>query len=171
MKKEQETIFLNALELNQEKLFRICSIYSKDDDDAKDLFQEVLVNVWRSMSTFKGNSAIGTWMFRVALNVCLRFKSKHTKNQNRFIKLDSITITNFGAEENNEVENEKLDSLRICVKELNEGDKAIVALYLEGIAYKEISSILGLSENHIAVKVKRIKAKLLNCINKNYDRG
>jgi len=55
--------------------------------------------------------------------------------------------------------------------ELNEGDKAIVALYLEGIAYKEISSILGLSENHIAVKVKRIKAKLLNCINKNYDRG
>jgi len=166
MKKEQETIFLNALELNQEKLFRICSIYSKDDDDAKDLFQEVLVNVWRSMSAFKGNSAIGTWMFRVALNVCLRFKSKHTKNQNRFIKVDSITIANFGTEENNEVENEKLDSLRKCVKELNEGDKAIVALYLEGIAYREISSILGLTENHIAVKIKRIKLKLLNCINR-----
>jgi RNA polymerase sigma-70 factor (ECF subfamily) len=166
MKKELETIFLNALEQNQEKLFRICSIYSKDDEDAKDLFQEVLVHVWRSMSTFKGNSAIGTWMFRVALNVCLRFKSKHTKNQNRFIKLNSITIANFGIEENSEVENEKLDSLRRCVKELNEGDKAIVALYLEGIAYKEISSILGLSENHIAVKIKRIKLKLLNCINR-----
>ena len=95
MKKEQETIFLNALEQNQEKLFRICSIYSKDDEDAKDLFQEVLVHVWRSMSTFKGNSSIGTWMFRVALNVCLRFKSKHTKNQNRFIRLDSITIANL----------------------------------------------------------------------------
>ena len=166
MKKEQETIFLNALEQNQEKLFRICSIYSKDDEDSKDLFQEVLVNIWWSMSTFKANSTIGTWMFRVALNVCLRFKSKHTKNQNRFIKLDSITIANFGTEENSEVENEKLDSLRKCVKELNEGDKAIVALYLEGIAYKEISSILGLSENHIAVKIKRIKLKLLNCINR-----
>ncbi len=166
MKKEQETIFLNALEQNQEKLFRICSIYSKDDEDSKDLFQEVLVHIWRSMSTFKANSTIGTWMFRVALNVCLRFKSKHTKNQNRFIKLDSITIANFGTEENSEVENEKLDSLRKCVKELNEGDKAIVALYLEGIAYKEISSILGLSENHIAVKIKRIKLKLLNCINR-----
>jgi RNA polymerase sigma-70 factor (ECF subfamily) len=166
MKKEQETIFLNGLQHNQEKLFRICSIYSKDNEDAKDLFQEVLVHIWRSMSTFKANSSIGTWMFRVALNVCLRFKSKHTKNQNRFIKLDSITIANFGAEENSEVENEKLDSLRKCVKELNEGDKAIVALYLEGIAYKEISSILGLSENHIAVKIKRIKSKLLNCINR-----
>ena len=105
-------------------------------------------------------------MFRVALNVCLRFKSKHTKNQNRFIKLDSITIANFGTEENSEVENDKLDSLRKCVKELNEGDKAIVALYLEGIAYREISSILGLTENHIAVKIKRIKLKLLNCINR-----
>ncbi len=166
MKKEQETIFLSALENNQEKLFRICSIYSKDDEDAKDLFQEVLVHIWRSMSTFKANSSIGTWMFKVALNVCLRFKSKHTKNQKRFIRLDSITIANFGSVENSEVENEKLNSLRKCVKELNEADKAIVALYLEGIAYKEISSILGLTENHIAVKVKRIKSKLLNCINK-----
>jgi len=166
MKKEQETIFLNGLEYNQEKLFRICSIYSKDDDEAKDLFQEVLVHIWRSMSTFKANSSIGTWMFRVALNVCLRFKSKHAKNQNRFIRLDSITIANFGYEENSEGENEKLNRLRKCVKELNEADKAIVALYLEGIAYKEISSILGLSENHIAVKIKRIKSKLLNCINR-----
>ena len=166
MKKEQETIFLSALENNQEKLFRICSIYAKDDEDAKDLFQEVLVHIWRSMSTFKGNSTIGTWMYRVALNVCLRFKSKHAKNQNRFIRLDSLSIANFGSIENNEEKNEKLNSLRKCVKELNKADKAIVALYLEGINYKEISSILGLSENHIAVKIKRIKSKLLKCINK-----
>lgn len=165
MKNEQETIFLTALEQNQEKLFRICSIYAKDDTDAKDLFQEVLVHVWRSMSTFKGNSAMGTWMFRVALNVCLRFKSKQTKNQNRFIRLDSITIANLGSADYNGAENEKLYKLRKCVKALNEGDKAIVPLYLEGLAYKEISSILGLSENHIAVKIKRIKSKLLNCIN------
>lgn len=166
MKKEQETIFLKALELNQEKLFRICSIYSKDDEDAKDLFQEVLVHIWRSMNTFKANSGIGTWMFRIALNVCLRFKSKNTKNQNRFIRLDSVTITNIGSLQYSEVENEKLNSLRKCMKELNEADKAIVSLYLEGIAYREISIILGLSENHIAVKIKRIKSKLLNCINK-----
>lgn len=165
MRKERETIFLNALEENQEKLFRICSIYSKDSEDAKDLFQEVLVHIWRSMSAFKGNSSISTWMFRVALNVCLRFKSKHTKNQHRFIRLDSMTIANFGSEEKNEGENEKLISLRKCVKKLNEADKAVIALYLEGLVYREISNILGVSENNIAVKVKRIKAKLLNCIN------
>lgn len=165
MEKERETIFLNALEENQEKLFRICLIYSKDHEDAKDLFQEILVHVWRSMATFQGNSSLGTWMFRIALNVCLRFKTKHTKNQGRFIQLDSMTIGNFGSKEKSGTENEKLIRLRKCVKKLNEGDKAIVALYLEGLAYREISSILGLSENNIAVKVKRIKSKLLSCIN------
>lgn len=165
MQKEFETLFLNALEENQEKIFRICSIYSRDQEDAKDLFQEVLVHVWRSMSSFKGNSSRSTWMFRIALNVCLRFKSKDAKKQSSLIRLDSMTIANFPADKDSGSENEKLASLRACVQKLNEGDKAVVALYLEGLAYREISNILGLSENNIAVKVKRIKSKLLNCIN------
>ncbi|MEX0274191.1 MAG: RNA polymerase sigma factor [Flavobacteriaceae bacterium] len=165
MQKEQETLFLNALEQNKEKLFRVCSIYSSGTEDAKDLFQEVMVHIWNSMKTFKGNSEIGTWMFRIALNVCLRIKSKHTKHHSRLIRLDSITISNLKSEENNSGQNEKLASLRKCMENLNEGDKALVALYLEGMAYKEISNILGLSENHIAVKIKRLKLKLLNCIN------
>ena len=76
-----------------------------------------------------------------------------------------MTIANPSSEVNNGIDNEKLLALRKCVKSLNEGDKAIVALYLEGLAYREISDILGLSENHIAVKIKRIKSKLFNCIN------
>ncbi len=166
MKKERKTIFLSALEQHQEKLLRICTIYSEGDEDTKDLFQEVLVQIWSSMSTYRGDAAIGTWMFRIALNVCLRLQSKRTKNQNRFVRLDSISIANLRSVENGEERNEKLHSLRKCVKKLKEGEKAIVALYLEGLAYREISSVLGLSENHIAVKVKRIKSKLLNCINK-----
>ncbi|WP_037315635.1 RNA polymerase sigma factor [Salegentibacter sp. Hel_I_6] len=163
---KQKTTFLSALKENQDKLYRICSIYSDSSEDSKDLFQEVLVHIWKSMSSFKGNSAIDTWVFRIALNVCLRFKSKHTKNKNRFIRLDSMTISYVGSEVANEKDSEKLIALRKCVKKLNEGDKAIVALYLEGLAYREISDIVGLSENHIAVKIKRIKSKLFNCINK-----
>ncbi|PIF01075.1 MAG: RNA polymerase [Maribacter sp.] len=162
---KQKTIFLSALKENQDKLYRICSIYSDDNEDSKDLYQEVLVNIWKSMSSFKGNSSIGTWMFRIALNVCLRFKSKYTKNQNRFIRLDSMTIINISSEVEDENNDEKLIALRKCVKKLNDGEKAIVALYLEGLADREISDILGLSENHIAVKIKRIKSKLFNCIN------
>ena len=162
---KQNTIFLSALKENQDKLYRICSMYSERNEDAKDLFQEVLVQIWKSMNSFKGNSSIGTWMFRIALNVCMRFQSKYTKNQHRFIRLDSMTIYNLESKASGEKENEKLILLRQCVKKLNEGDKAIVALYLEGIAYCDISDVLGLSENHVAVKIKRIKSKLFNCIN------
>ncbi|WP_298472909.1 RNA polymerase sigma factor [uncultured Maribacter sp.] len=162
---KQKSLFLSKLEENQDKLYRLCSIYSDNDEDSKDLFQEVLVQIWKSMSSFKGNSSIGTWMFRIALNVCLRFKSKYTKNQNRFIRLDSMTIFNIGSKIVNESNDEKLIALRKCIKKLNDGDKAIVALYLEELTYREISDILGLSENHIAVKIKRIKSKLFNCIN------
>ena len=165
MREEVETMFLDALEQNREKLFRICSIYSKDDEDAKDLFQEILIHVWKSITTFKGNSAIGTWIFRIALNVCLRFKSKHSKNQSRLIRLDSITISDVKLEENSEEQNQKLDALRNCIKKLNDSDKSVIALYLEGLAYMEIASIIGISENYVAVKIKRIKLKLLNCIN------
>jgi RNA polymerase sigma-70 factor (ECF subfamily) len=76
-----------------------------------------------------------------------------------------MTIANIGSEVEDKNSDEKLIALRKCVKKLNDGDRAIVALYLEGLAYREISDILGLSENHIAVKIKRIKSKLLNCIN------
>ncbi|MEY8022175.1 RNA polymerase sigma factor [Muriicola sp. SD30] len=162
---KQKSLFLSELEENQDKLYRLCSIYSDNNEDLKDLFQEVLVQIWKSMSSFKGNSSIGTWMFRIALNVCLRFKSKYTKNQNRFIRLDSIAIINISSEVEDENNDEKLIALRKCVKKLNDGEKAIVALYFEGLAYREISDILGLSENHIAVKIKRIKSKLFNCIN------
>ncbi|TGV02220.1 RNA polymerase sigma factor [Flavivirga rizhaonensis] len=165
MGKEHETIFLKALEENQQRLFRICLIYSKDREDAKDLFQEVLVRVWQSTATFKGKSSFGTWMFRIALNVCLQFKTKRTKNESRLIKLDSITIANFRSVEKVEEPNEKLKHLRKCIKNLKKSDKVIIALYLEELAYKEISSILGITENNVAVKIKRIKSKLLNCIN------
>lgn len=162
---KQKSLFLSELKENKDKLYRLCSIYSDNNEDSKDLFQEVLVQIWKSMSSFKGNSSISTWMFRIALNVCLRFKSKYTKNQSRFIKLNSITIINISSEVEDENNDEKLIALRKCVKKLNDGDKAIVSLYLEGLAYREISDILGLSENHIAVKIKRIKSKLFNCIN------
>ena len=76
-----------------------------------------------------------------------------------------MTICNIGSEVEDENSDEKLIALKKCVKKLNDGDKVIVALYLEGLAYREISDILGLSENHIAVKIKRVKSKLFNCIN------
>ena len=81
------------------------------------------------------------------------------------MKLDSITIENITDEEANEEDHERLIKLRSCIKKLNDADKAVTTLYLEELSYKEISDVTGLTENNVAVKIKRIKMKLLNCLN------
>ena len=167
MGKDLENTFLNALEEHQHKLLRICSVYAKDEDDTKDLFQEVLVNIWKSMPSFKGNANIGTWMYRITLNVCLRLKTKEIGKQKKMLRMDSHAINIYKTEINEDAkgeQREKLMQLRECIKKLNEADRAVITLFLEELPYKEISNITGLTENNIAVKVKRIKKKLLNCL-------
>jgi RNA polymerase sigma-70 factor (ECF subfamily) len=164
MNPELENSFLTGLEQNQQKLLRVCSVYAEDDDDKKDLFQEALIQIWQSMSAFEGRSSLSTWMFRITLNVCLRLQSKQLKKRDRFRKMDSVSIDHIKDEETNHEEQERLIQLRNCIKKLNAADKAVITLYLEELPYNEISSITGLTENNIAVKLKRIKSKLLNCI-------
>ena len=165
MDQQLENTFLKGLEQNEQKLLRVCSVYAEDAEDSKDLFQEVLINIWRSMASFEGKSSLSTWMFRVTLNVCLRLKMKQAKKRERFQKLDSITIENVSEEEPNHEEQERLIKLRNCIKKLNNADKAVTTLYLEELSYKEIADITGLTENNVAVKIRRIKMKLLTCIN------
>jgi RNA polymerase sigma factor (sigma-70 family) len=164
MDQELENIFIKALEQNQDKLLRICSVYADNADDKKDLFQESVINIWQAMPSFEGKSSINTWMFRITLNVCLRLQSNEAKKKSRFLKVDSITIENIRHEETNHEEHEQLIKLRNCIKKLNDADRAVITLYLEELPYKEISDITGVTENHVAVMVKRIKEKLSNCI-------
>ena len=165
MNKELENLFLTVLEQNQQKLFRICSVYSKNSEDTKDLFQDVLINIWKSMPSFESKSSLETWVYRITLNTCLRFRSNHIKKQERFVFMENMNNVNTQTEVENTEQKEKLLQLRNCISTLNKGDKAIITLYLERLPYKEISNITGLTENNIAVKIKRIKKKLLNCIN------
>jgi RNA polymerase sigma factor (sigma-70 family) len=164
MDQELENTFLKALEQNQQKLLRVCSVYAEDDDDKKDLFQEALINIWQAMPSFEKKSSLSTWMFRITLNVCLRLQSSQAKKKDRFRKMDSITIEHLTGEETSHEDQERLVKLRNCIKKLNDADRAVITLYLEELPYKEISEITGLTENHVAVMVKRIKEKLLNCI-------
>ena len=94
----------------------------------------------------------------------MRLQMKQAKKRDRFRKLDSLTIGSVREEEPNLEDNERLIHLRNCIKTLNDADKAVITLCLEELSYKEISDITGLSENHVAVKIKRIKIKLLNCL-------
>ena len=161
--KAQENQFLEVLEENKDRIYRLCSIYAPSSDDAKDLFQDVVLNIWKSLANFREDSDLNTWIYRIALNVCLRARSKTKKKQDIILKLDSVVFKK--AEQYEPPDNsEQLEALKRCIRTLNDSDKSIILLHLEEMPYKKISEITGLTENHIAVKMKRIKAKLFTCI-------
>ncbi|WP_045114206.1 RNA polymerase sigma factor [Microscilla marina] len=162
---ELETTFLEGVERNKQKILRICSVYARDDEDKKDLFQEILINIWKAMPSFKAKSSLDTWMYRITLNICLSTQTKLTKKKKHFVNMDSITLSRYEEPPITKEESQRLIFLRSCIKMMNEADKGMITLYLEELAYKEIADVTGLTENHVAVRIMRIKKKLLNCIN------
>ena len=163
MPSEVKLHFEQTIEENKYKIYRICKIYAVSPIEPQDLFQEVVFQIWKSYSTFKGHSNIGTWVYKIALNVCIRSKMKLQKRNTSMIRLESITFLPL-KDDIDEDEHEKFQYLHECISVLNESDKSIVVLYLEDLPYKEIAIILGLTENNIAVKMKRIRKRLFECI-------
>ena len=163
MQNQTEQDFTQLLEKNKDKIYRICKIYAVSPIEPQDLFQEVIIQIWKSLPTFKGKSSISTWIYKIAINVCYSSKLKLEKNSNNTVRLESI---HFVQAENTLDKNqqEKFQALQDCISSLNKVDKSIVILFLEELPYKEIAIITGLTENHIAVKMKRIRDMLFKCI-------
>ena len=162
MSNSQDT-FDQLLKENKYKIYRICKIYAAAPIDPQDLFQEVVFQIWKSLPNFKGKSSIDTWVYRIALNVCLRSKMKLDKSNQKTSRFDAIHFTTV-TETVDPFEEEKFKYLKECIETLNESDTSIIVLYLDELSYKGIAEITGLSENHIAVKMKRIRKKLFDCI-------
>ncbi len=155
--------FEEVIEANKETIYRICKIYAINPVEPQDLFQEVAFEIWKSISNFKGKSNINTWIYRIALNVCMRSKLKFEKKREKTIRFDAIQFKVSNNVQNDDDKKYKL--LKQCIATLNEADTSIIVLYLEEQSYKQIAEITGLTENHIAVKMKRIRKKLFDCIN------
>ena len=163
MSEPSEHDFEQLLEANKEKIYRICRIYAIAPLEPQDLFQEVIFQVWKSFSSFKGKSSVSTWIYRIALNVCHRAKTKLGKEHNKLVRMESI---HFLPQESDidEHSQERYQALHSCISSLNDADKSIIVLHLEELPYKEIASITGLSENYVAVKMTRIRKLLFDCI-------
>ncbi|MFT6867513.1 MAG: RNA polymerase sigma factor (sigma-70 family) [Cyclobacteriaceae bacterium] len=162
-KLKNDDYFEEILENNKYKIYRICNIYAVAPIEPQDLFQEVIFQIWKSLDKFKGKSSIDTWVYKIAINVCLRSKMKFDKSNNKTDRFESIHFTPIG-KEIDVSEQEKFTYLKECISSLNETDTSLIVLYLDDLSYKEIAVITGLSENHIAVKMKRIRKKLFECI-------
>lgn len=153
----QKETFLAALKANEGAIYKIASVYTNAIEDRNDLVQEIIYQLWRSFNTFNQKSSLGTWMYRVALNVAIH----HLKKSKRNVRTEPINddhLTYRDGDKNDEEEKWKL--LKQYVDNLNLLDKGIVILYLEEKSYAEIADIIGISESNVGTKISRIKTKL-----------
>lgn len=136
-----------------QKIFRVCMGYVNNYSLAQDLTQETFIIVWKQLPKFRNESNIGTWIFRIASNNCLR----QIEIENRYKK--TALPLNIKEERPTSIE-PQIQLLYRCISELNEIDRIIISLELEEVKQSEIAQIVGLSEVNVRVKIHRIKEKL-----------
>lgn len=162
--KNLEKIFSEKVIESQGIIHKVCRIYCDDLEHRKDLFQEILIQLWKSFPSFRNESKFSTWMYRVAINVAIQDLRKIKKKQKLFFQTNQFKET---SEENkSEVQNEKLKLMYFAITKLNKVEKAIVMLHLEEKSNEEIAEIVGITQNYVRVKMNRIKTKLSETVKK-----
>ncbi len=156
--KTRQGQFVKVIEEHAGILHKVCRIY-QSSIGYDDLYQEIVIQLWKSFDSFKGNSKISTWIYRVALNTAITFFKK------KKIEFSEIDNTHYEAEETDEYDTGKSKQMYQAIALLNDIEKALIFLYLEGKNYEEISNTLGITEGNTRVKMNRIKNKLKNIIN------
>lgn len=134
-------------------IWKVCRSFAKNEEDQKDLFQEILYNLWKGKDTFSGDSKISTWIYRVSFNRAIDYYRKKKIKTAEF-KESSIPGSNTHKG------NYDIEALYLAINKLAPINRAIIILYLEKHSYKEIGEIMGLSEKNVSVKLVRIKEKL-----------
>ncbi len=164
MSGKKEVLFMQLLEDNKYRILRICRVYTQSAQDRQDLYQEVILELWKSLDTIQSLAYASTWLYRVALNVSMRFQRKLKSADRRLT--DSIQFVAQQPTVQKDMEKQELrNQLYACIARLDESNRAIILLHLEGVGNQQIAEIIGLNDNHVAVKLKRIRAKLKVCLN------
>lgn len=155
-----EQQFTQEIQTHQGIIFKVCLLYSNSSEDREDLFQEIVLQAWKSIANFRGDAKFSTWLYQVALNTAITWFKKENKKSKLF---------SFGIAGSNKLVDdpwssaEKEDAfseMYAAIKRLNKVDKALITLYLEDFDYKTIGEMLGITANNVAVKMSRAKASL-----------
>lgn len=161
--KLSEKEFLAALHQHKGILYKVSRMYFDKLEDQQDLFQEIILQLWKSVNSFKGESAFSSWMYRVAVNTAIVFFKKEKR------KPDNYGVTNIEAiayEEYSTEKDQQLVYFYKAVHELDKVEKALIFQFIEGLSGKEIAENLGISEVNVRVKMNRTKNKLQEIIKK-----
>jgi RNA polymerase sigma factor (sigma-70 family) len=153
-----EKKFVKIISENQGIIHKVCSIYCDSEEDRRDLFQEILAQLWKSYPSFRSESKFSTWMYRVALNTAITsFKKGKRQPDKNALSAEYFQI----AEEHYDTETEdQIKQLHKAIGQLTGIEKSITLLYLEDKCYEDIAEITGITQNYVRVKMNRIKKKL-----------
>jgi len=153
-----EKEFLQIITENQGIIHKVCSIYCDLEEDRRDLFQEILVQLWKSYPTFRSESKFSTWMYRVALNTAITSFKKDKRQPDK----SGVSYENLHLAEElyDSVIEDQIKMLNQAVSQLTGIEKSIILLFLEDKKYEEIAEITGITQNYVRVKMNRIKKKL-----------
>ena len=157
--REQRRIFDEWLSLHKGLLFKVVHAYGFTSHDRDDLFQEIATQVWNSIPRFRAESAVTTWLYRVALNSALVWSRKERKHRDRTQLLDGYEPV---LRETSRAKDRRLDWLYEQIAQLDHVDRSLTLLLLDGYSYREMAETLGISESYVGVKINRIKTHLTN---------
>jgi RNA polymerase sigma factor (sigma-70 family) len=141
-------------------IHKVANMFCKSQEDKDDLVQEIMTQLWSSFEKYDDAYKLGTWMYRVSLNIAISFYRKKQTQEQYFMPLDEKLDIISNDENENEVETNNLELLEKFISKLKEFDKALMLLYLEKKSHQEISEILGITTSNVSTKIARIKEGL-----------
>ncbi len=153
--------FLTVFQENLGIVLKIARAYTSNRQDKEDLINNIALELWKSFKHFNGNAKISTWIYRVALNTSMNYKRKKKKDSLFFSLNDLKKEDNYPWLQEQD-HSPDLDILYQCIEELNEINKAIILLYLDGNSHEEISEITGISKTNVGTRISRIKEQIKN---------
>ena len=153
--REKEKAFSDIVKRYKNTVFTVRYLFSKDQEEANDLFQETLVNLWQGFDSFQGKCDVKTWIWRVSLNTCLTFERKKKR------RVDTLPLTmDINLFTDTDDDTRQVQMLYRRINKLGMLDRAIILLWLENMSYEEIGEIIGISTKNVSVKLVRIKEQL-----------
>ena len=157
-----EADFINMINNNRALIFKVCNLYCRDPESRKDLFQEVVLQLWKSFPGFRKESTSSTWIYKVAINTAIsNLRKESRKPEKQSLQLPDFEIPD---PQLNEQVNDQWEMLKLAIEKLTEIEKAILLLYLDEKSYDEMSEIMGISSSNVGARLNRIKTKLIKLV-------
>ena len=150
---EQE--FTKVVRGHKGTIYTVCYMFSKDEDEVADLFQEILINIWKGFENFRGDSSMRTWIWRISFNTCVSYEKRKSRKGSTIPLSLSINLFDDSDEDTRQIK-----MLQKRIRQLGPFDRAIVLLWLEDLSYAEIGEIVGISEKNVSVRLVRIREQL-----------